>query len=259
MSKLLIIAYVIISILIFVTYNHLENYINDPYITVIAECGLCNKLQVLLSYLYKANKEGKKLQIYWNISEECPDKYEKLFKAIDNVDIKYSYLTKTNYANNIKNYIYDFKTYWNHEKSNFIKENYYLLLKPLPEIQNEIDNTKLQLGENYIACHIRRTDALKHRDYKKHIKNDTEYINFINQYPKDLKIYIATDCRNTQKKFINLYNDRIIYKKIENNNNLRQTSMQDAVKDIYICVGATYFMKSVGSFSDTIMILRNKQ
>ena len=48
----------------------------------------------------------------------------------------------------------------------------------------------------------------------------------------------------------------MIYKKIEDNDNLRQTSLQDAVKDMYVCVGAKYFMKSVGSFSSTIMNLR---
>ena len=50
----------------------------------------------------------------------------------------------------------------------------------------------------------------------------------------------------------------MIYKKIEDNDNLRQTSIQDAVKDIYVCAGATYFIRSVGSFSDTIMNLRKE-
>lgn len=116
---------------------------------------------------------------------------------------------------------------------------------------------KEKLGNNYIACHIRRTDALKHGDYKKHIKQDEEYIDFIDQYPTNLKIYIATDCRKTQQKFFDLYGDRLVYKKIEDNTNLRQTSLQDAVKDMYVCAGATYFLRSVGSFSDTIEHLRN--
>ena len=49
----------------------------------------------------------------------------------------------------------------------------------------------------------------------------------------------------------------IIFKKIEYNNNLRQTSLQDAVKDIYVCAAAKYFMRSPGSFSDNIIHLRN--
>ena len=124
--------------------------------------------------------------------------------------------------------------------------------------QNEIDIIKQKLGKEYIACHIRRTDALTHKWYSKELKNDDQYINFIDQYPKELKIYIAADCRDTQKKFIDMYGDRMIYKKIEDNDNLRQTSIQDAVKDIYVCAGATYFIRSVGSFSDTIMNLRKE-
>ena len=35
-------------------------YINEPYITVHAKSGLSNKIRVILSYLYRANKEDKK-------------------------------------------------------------------------------------------------------------------------------------------------------------------------------------------------------
>ena len=87
--------------------------------------------------------------------------------------------------------------------------------------------------------------------------DDEEYMEFIDQYPTELNIYIATDCRKTQQKFIDKYGDRLIYKKIEDNENIRQTSLQDAVKDMYVCAGATYFMRSPGTFSNTIMHLQN--
>ena len=247
MKIAIILIYVVIFIMLWVLVNKYEDYIDEPYITVYTNGGLNNKLRVLLSYLYKANKEGKNLKIYWNITEACPDKFNNLFESIPNVTIIY---TKT--KNNEK---YDFKVNASYNYD-YIKENYYSLLKPLPSIQNEINNTKEKLGKEYIACHIRRTDALTHYMYKDNIISDADYMNFIDQYSKDLKIYIATDCRNTQKKFIDIYGDRMIYKKIEDNDNLRQTSLQDAVKDIYVCVGAKYFMKSVGSFSGTIMNLR---
>jgi hypothetical protein len=246
----IILIYVVISITVWILINKYEDYRNEPYITVIALAGLCNKLQVLLSYLYKANKEGKKLKLYWNKTEDCPDEFDNLFESIPNVDIQYIQV-KDWEPNNYSDY-----QNWDKENELYIKDGYYSLLKPIPSIQNEIDIIKQKLGKEYIACHIRRTDALTHRVYSKHTKDDNEYISFINQYPKDLKIYIATDCRDTQKKFIDIYGDRIIYKKIEDNDNLRQTSLQDAVKDIYVCVGAKYFIRSIGSFSDTIMHLR---
>jgi hypothetical protein len=252
MKEKIILIYIVISIIVWILINQYENYINEPYITVFAMGGLNNKLRVLLSYLYKANQEGKKLKVYWNIGDNCPDKFENLFEPISNVTIIY---TKT--TNDEENEKYDFKINASYN-DDYIKDNYYSLLKPLPLIQNKIDIIKQKLGKEYIACHIRRTDALTHSIYSKYIKDDNEYINFINEYPKDLKIYIATDCRNTQKKFINIYGDRMIYKKIEDNDNLRQTSLQDAVKDIYVCVGAKYFMRSFGSFSDTITYIRKE-
>jgi len=241
--------YIIIGIFIILTliinYSY-ENYINEPYITVKAEAGLNNRIQVLLSYLYRANREGKKLKIVWILDEQCPDRFDTLFNPINNVTILY---------NEIDNNNYDYRN-WDKENTDYIKQNYYDLLKPINSIQLEIDNLKNKL-QDYIAVHIRRTDATTHQWYSHHIKSDEEYINFINSYPSNMKIYIATDCRITQETFINLYRDRIVYKKIEPTNELRQTSLQDAVKDMYVCAGAKYFMRSHGSFSDTIEYLRN--
>ena len=80
---------------------------------------------------------------------------------------------------------------------------------------------------------------------------------FIDNLDPTMKIYIATDNKNTQDIFYNKYNDRIIMKKIIPSDNLRQTSVQDAVVDIYICAGAKYFMGSIGSsFTDIINYLK---
>ena len=89
------------------------------------------------------------------------------------------------------------------------------------------------------------------------MNQDDEYIKFIDQYPKDLRIYIATDNVDTQDKFIDIYGKRMIYKKIFKSEKLRQTSVQDAVKDMYVCAGAKYFMGSPwSSFTDTITEIR---
>ena len=249
MKKIIIIIliYIIISVIVWLKYIEYENYINEPYITVYGNSGLNNKIQVLLSYLYKANKEGKKLKFFWIKCIECYENFDNLFYPIENVTI----------ISEIENNEYDYKTHAI-ENTNYINENYYSLLKPINSIQSDIDNTKKLLEKDYIACHLRRTDGWNH--YRKDNYDDDEYMDFIDQYPKDLKIYIATDCRNTQQKFIDKYGDRLIYKKIEDNklqNTYRQTSIQDAVKDMYVCAGAKYFMKSGGTFSDTIMHLRN--
>jgi hypothetical protein len=246
MKIIIILVYFILSIILWKKYNDYEDYINEPYITVYAKCGLGNKVRVLLSYLYRANQENKKLKLYWVKDNECPDNFESLFKPIDNVSIHN--LEDTNN--------YDYNTW---DEDNTLYYDYYKLLKPIDSIQKEIDSKIKLLDNNYIACHIRRTDAFIHSVYADNLKKDDEYINFINSFDKSYKIYIATDCRDTQKKFIDMYKDRMIYKEISDqnyNDSIRQTSVQDAVVDIYVCASATYFMRSFGSFSDTIYHLR---
>ena len=243
-TKFLIIGNIFLLILI-IYYRYLkkcqENYKNEPYITVFAKFGLCNKLQVVLSYLYKANQENKKLKIYWITDDECPDIFSNLFQPIDNVEFVYIDAT---------NDIYDYNTY-QRENQNYIFADYYQYLKPLPKIQNIIDKYKKLLNSDvgYISCHIRKTDSLSHYDHLQ----DNAYIDFINQYDSKLKIYIATDNKDTQDIFKNIYGDRLVIKDIIPSNNLRQTSLQDAVIDMYVCAGSTYFMGTNGStFTNTI-------
>ena len=245
MKNIIILICIIISVILWLKYIEYENYVNEPYITVYAEWGLNNKLQTILSYLYKANQEDKKLKVIWIIDDDCPDIFKNLFKPIPNVEFIY-----------IDNIEYDYKTGYKYN-DDFIQEKYYKLLEPINSIQEEIDNTKKLLNYEYIACHLRRTDGWDHYSYINDRHTDEEYMDFIDQYPQELKIYSATDCRDTQQKFIDKYGDRLIYKKIEENNNFRQTSLQDAVKDMYVCASAKYFMRSPGTFSNTIIHLRN--
>jgi hypothetical protein len=220
------------------------------YITVRPLYGLNNRIQVLLSYLYFARSQDKKLKIVWITNQHCPERFDNLFYPIKDVDIIYDPIDES---------LYDYKS-WDKQNYDYIKKNYYSLLHPIITIQSDIDTMKQLLSydkKNYIACHIRRTDAINHDLYKKYIKRDEEYINFINNCPKNCNIYIATDCKVTQQKFIQLYRDRLKYKLILNTKELRQTSLYDAVKDMYVCAGAKYFMRSVGTFSDTIEHLRN--
>ena len=241
---IIIFIYVLFSIIFWKKYN--ETYINESYITIFAVFGLNNRLNAILNYLYKANKENKKLRVIWYIDYECPDIFDNLFKPIDNVEFIY--------IKDIRGYDYNSSLQQNNR---YIEEKYYNLLQPIDSIQYDINNTKMLLKENYIACHLRRTDGWNHYPYIKDRHNDEEYMEFIDKYPIDLKIYIATDCRVTQKKFIKKYGNRLIYKKILNNNDKRQTSLQDAVKEMYVCADAKYFMRSPGTFSNTIMHIRN--
>lgn len=250
-KSFLIFFFVLLTIIFYVKYQEHERYLLDPYITVFARDGLNNKIRVMLAYLYVANVENKKLRIIWIKDDQCPDNFNNLFEPINNIEFIYT--------EEIPNDFIDYNTGWTSD-NRYLKNNYYKYLKPVESIQNDIDNIKNLLKNDYISCHIRRTDIVTLQNYfgsNFSMNLDTEYITFIDQFPKNLNIYIATDNQDTQQKFIDIYGDRIIYKKIDKTNNLRQTSLQDAVKDMYVCAGAKYFMGSPwSSFTDSINEIR---
>jgi len=245
MKEIYIIIFIFLIIIIFFRNKYYDLYINEPYITVHAKSGLSNKIRVILSYLYRANIEGKKLKIIWLVDDECPEIYSNLFEPIEN-------MTVISIDSN-----YDYST-WDSDNDEYINNKYHKLLKPLPQIQSLIDLNKNELGDKYIACHIRRTDAFDHPVHK--IKSDEEYMNFIDNYDPNMKIYIATDNKETQDIFLDKYYNRLLIKKIIPSDKLRQTSIQDALIDIYTCVGSEYFMGSSGSsFSNLINDLKNNK
>ena len=123
-------------------------------------------------------------------------------------------------------------------------------------IQNKLNN-------KYIAIHIRRTDHFQNLNkipnLAKNIIHDREYNIFIKDNP-DYKCYIATDCPNTQKKFKNLHKDKIVfYEEISKSKDLRKTSFENAIIDLYICICSNKFKGSFySSYSKFINLNREK-
>jgi hypothetical protein len=78
--------------------------------------GLNNRLRVVLSYLYKANKEDRKLKIIWIKDAACYEDFENLFQDIDNV-----YISKND------DEFVDYDT-WNIENEEYVKNKYKKLL-----------------------------------------------------------------------------------------------------------------------------------
>ena len=119
----------------------------------------------------------------------------------------------------------------------------YLDLKPKKQIKIIIDSFKNAMG-TYISIHVRRKDhpeflkanGLEKVPYKK-------FEQFIDSHPSNKKIFLATDDSLTQEYFKNKYGDRLtFYSPIINSDELRNTSLHDAVVDLYICSYARYFM-----------------
>ena len=134
----------------------------------------------------------------------------------------------------------------------------YAKLQPLPHILSKINDNKSQLGADYIAVHIRRTDHITSAKENNKYTSDEDFINFIDANP-NVNLYIATDNRDTQDKFYARYSNRIkVITFIDPVRQLRQTSLDTAVIDIFTCAGASSFMGSGwSSFTDLINLLRD--
>lgn len=215
----------------------------ETEINIMPTGGLCNYLRVVFSFLVKAKQEHKQLNVIWVPTNACPDHFLNLFHPITNM----------NFVRTVNRL--DYNSYAAYEPCN--TPMMYIGLKPLPKICNIIRTNINTLGENYIALHIRRTDHSE--DAKKHglFTSDEEFIAFIEAHP-DQNIYIATDNRATQDKFLSLYGERIkCMQMIIPQPFLRQTTLDKAVVDIFTCAFANKFKGSGwSSFSDLINDLR---
>ncbi len=220
-------------------------------IYVIPTGGLCNCLRVVFSYNEYAKSINEKLTVVWLITQACNGFFLDYFEEVPNI----------NFIKNIpENVEITYKGCSRHP--NIYPVNYAELI-PLPYIKKVI-NTKLDcLENNYIAIHVRRTDHISYLVYYKKdtITSDESFMDFIDNNSKDCNLYIATDNADTFNTYKSKYNDLVkIRSSIYKLDNYRQTSLQDAIVDIFMCVLANKFKGSkLSSFSDLINNLRKKK
>ena len=237
-STLIIFIFVLITLILYIKYQDYENYLLDPFITIYPQGDLNNRLEITLAYLYKANTENKKLRVIWIKDDECSEYFNNLFESINNIQFIY---TDTIPDNEI-----DFITRFTPE-IDYIKYKYYKYLKPIPSIQDNINNVKNKLISNnteYVSCYIKKADIYTIKKYfgNNYVINYNEiYISFINNNSNNLNIYLVTDDENTEEQFLNLFGNRLIYRKILKVNNVIKYSPQDLVEDLYLCANSTYF------------------
>lgn len=216
-------------------------------IYIIPTGGLCNYLRVVFSFNEYAKSINEELTVIWLVTEACNGFFLDYFEEVPNITFLKSKPdnVKINYRGCMP-YI-----------DNDIKGANYSDLILLPHIREKINKNIKILGDNYVAIHIRRTDHIKVYKNKKPITEDEEFIDFIDN-TKDSNLYIATDNANTFNKFKSKYSDMV---KIESNTydekKLRQTSLEDAIIDLFMCIFAKDFKGSYwSSFSSQIIIIR---
>ena len=226
----------------------------DNFYVIYPEGGLCNKLRVLLYHYNKAKSLNKKFIVIWNSDRYCNGLFLDYYQALENtIFIKKN---EDNYDINYKGCSAD------------IKLCNYNLLKLKPSIQEKINIIKKKYNK-YISVHIRRTDHVELSKKKNMYTDDNFFIQFINEN-SEYDIYLATDNRETQDKFCNLYKNKIKYIKLidtmdeinkrpkkDNSDKTRHTSLLDSIIDLYMCVNSEKFIGTkYSSFSETINQMR---
>jgi len=206
--------------------------------------GLCNRLRAMFSYLLFARKNNKKLKVAWSVGADCNGRFQDYFYVPNDVILASRHFGNIDYNGCF------------HTHSDFGGVYLYNDLKLLPHMEEKINEKRQQLGK-YISVHIRRTDHINLAKEQKTYTEEQAYIEFINGYP-EYNVYIATDNLETQQFFYNLYKDRIkVIKHIESSTKLRQTSLEEAIIDLYLCIYSDKFMGTpYSSYTDTILSIR---
>ena len=206
--------------------------------------GLSNRLRAMFSYLLFARKNNKRLKVAWSVGVDCNGRFQDYFYVPNDVIMATRHFGNIDY-NGCFDIHPDFRGIY-----------IYNDLKLLPHMEQKINEKRQQLGK-YIAVHIRRTDFINLAKQQNLYTEDQAFIEFINKYP-EYNLYIATDNLETQQYFYNLYKDRIkLIKHIVPSTKLRQTSLEDSIIDLYLCIHSDKFMSSpYSSYSDTILSIR---
>lgn len=206
---------------------------------IIPKGGLCNRLRVIFSYLEKF----KTVTVYWENNEEiCMNHFLDVFKPYHSINFIYEKPEKYDY-------------YGDYGKIKNL--NYLTKLIPHDSIKDKIYSYLEKLGKNFDSCHIRRTDHISMQLATKTFINDDMYIQFIKNSKN--KVFLATDNPETQKKFIDIFGDKVIINsEIVENNLLRKSTLENAYIDLVLCSLGFRFQGSSdwSTFTKTIKIFK---
>jgi hypothetical protein len=216
--------------------------IDGENIRLYSHSGLCNRLQLLSEYKHLSDIENKNIEMFWVKSVQCKALFEDLFQPIPNIN--FTYLRQGRRSVRPPNTAQKLNLFPHDEE---IKQKNHLIFRPVDDIMETIEDTKVRIGEDYMACHIRRTDITTiQKKYNIEPPSDEYFEDFIKSHP-DRKIYLATDSLETQNKFIEKFGDRIYYSNIPSGNGssrwpIRTTPVQEAVVDLFLCIGSVDFL-----------------
>ena len=263
---------------------------------VRATFGMANQLRVLLSYREIAKRQGRGLVLIWNVHADCPGSFRDLFEPIGDVvvvdSIRELQSLRPEWARHaclpddaIGTIGF---THPQVEGDESIEAAMYAPLRPSESVASEVAERLIALGAGpFIACLVRRSDHFISAEHNKVRTTDFDFFDFIDRQPAEWPIFLATDNRQTQLRFLERYASRVKGLKPivvqaartrhegegtplarlaradaafccdEDVEQKRHTPLCDAVVELFTCVQAASFKGSYySSFSDAIMRLR---
>lgn len=205
-------------------------------------CGLCNRLRVIM-FFYNSLKESESLTVIWKYKQDH-DRFLDFFETLPRLTFIEHNVENLDYEGNGSDLV----------QHGVLNPGLYKHLRLRSHIKDMVNEMRSELGHNYIAAHIRRTDHTQYAKSNNAFTTDKSFIKFMKGHP-NTDIYIATDNAETFLKFKKRFPDRI---KINNTENFieqgrRHTATIAAVIDLYMCIHAKEFMGSGhSSFTDFI-------
>lgn len=213
--------------------------------------GLCNRLRALFSCYAATQATNDDMLALWLPDAACPGFFPDYFDSVPRVTFADRYIPcKINYAgsNRYKKFLPD-----------------YSALQPRVDILEKVNHRRSVLGDGYLAIHVRRTDhraRLVGYGYQaSFVANpDDKFFQAVDETLGDRKLFVATDNAATYDVFYERYGAAMPLEYPPNDTaQLRHTSLEAAVLDIYTCRYAQDFIGSDwSSFSGFIKELRKK-
>jgi hypothetical protein len=185
-----------------------------------------------LGFYQVAQLLGKQLQVIWIPDAACNGYFLDYFMPITGVIFTQQRTTSVHYIG--QSIIETIGKFYGIKSD----KNLYKNLVLHDALYNEVNAyVKKHQLTSCVGIHVRRTDYTGNLIGK--ILNganaDEEFFDYITRYSKGKSFYLATDNADTQKKYQKKYGNRVLFNSaIQHNNNLRKTSLKDAIIDIYV-------------------------
>lgn len=201
-------------------------------LTIFLTSGLSNRIRTLLGFLQVCKEHGKYLNVIWIPDATCNGGFLDYFKPINGIMFLDHKVEPVHYIGQSKTSVI-VENYGLKQSTNLYS---YLQLTDILEKKVQIfaNTNKLPYC---VGIHVRRTDYTGNLIGKilNGTNSDEGFCDYIKKYSKGKQFFVATDNRNSQEYYISKYGTRTrFYAPIPRNNDLRKTTLENAIIDIYL-------------------------